>query len=330
MQESDGGPIVPTYAELLDRTDGPQGTSWGVFGDTDELGSVNFMTPARIVAALGLVRRGAVFNLDYPINVFDPPLFKTFRGHAVHHIGGVNEDARDDWLDNFYLQGTTQIDGLRHRRHHDHGFYNGFPDDAIAVGSSVLGVDRWAETAIIGRGVLIDVAGYLASQGRSLDNEGGEPIDVALLDAVASHQGVAFRPGDILMIRTGWMSYLLEEDHTEFHLAQREGLRAPGLLQARESLEWLWDHQFTLAAADNIGFEAFPIAKSSPFHSVTDGGMMHQELIASLGFAIGEVWALDELAADSRETGVWESAVIAKPLNMPGGVGSPANACAIR
>ncbi len=57
---------------------------------------------------------------------------------------------------------------------------------------------------------------------------------------------------------------------------------------------------------------------------------MHQEMIAMLGFAIGELWSLDELAADSDESGKYDCAVIAKPLNLVGGVGSPANAIALR
>lgn len=330
MDEALSNPSVPTYAELLERTDAPAGTSWGLFGPDDELGSVNFMTAERVVEAMKLVKRGKVFNLDYPINVFDPPLFSGARGLAKHNVFARHEDSRDDWLDGFYLQGTTQIDGLRHRRHHDHGFYNGVANEEIREGTSVLGIDKWAESAIIGRGVLIDVAAYLALDGRQLDHENGEPISVDLLDEVARHQDVEFRPGDILMVRTGWAKYLLEDAPASFQESQKDGLRAAGILQSRETVAWLWDHQFTLIAADNIAFEAFPIAESSPFETVTDGGMIHQELIGSLGFAIGEVWQLDKLAADCAATGVYDSAVIAKPLNLRGGVGSPANACALR
>ena len=50
--------------------------------------------------------------------------------------------------------------------------------------------------------------------------------------------------------------------------------------------------------------------------------------IALLGFVIGELWWLDDLAADCTRTGVYDCLVVAKPLNLTGGVGSPANATA--
>jgi hypothetical protein len=58
--------------------------------------------------------------------------------------------------------------------------------------------------------------------------------------------------------------------------------------------------------------------------------MMHQQLIALLGMAIGELWRLDELAEDCARDGIYEFLVVSKPLNLVGGVGSPANAVAIK
>lgn len=44
---------VPTYAELVENGD-PRGSAWGVFGPDDEAGSLNFMTPDRVLAATRL------------------------------------------------------------------------------------------------------------------------------------------------------------------------------------------------------------------------------------------------------------------------------------
>lgn len=45
---------------------------------------------------------------------------------------------------------------------------------------------------------------------------------------------------------------------------------------------------------------------------------------------IGEVWDLEELARDCTQDGVYEFFLVSVPLNLPGGVGSPANAYAIK
>ncbi|MFJ3214049.1 hypothetical protein [Streptomyces flaveolus] len=58
--------------------------------------------------------------------------------------------------------------------------------------------------------------------------------------------------------------------------------------------------------------------------------MMHQELIAKLGLPLGGLWNLTTLVQDSRSTGHWDSLLTVKPLNLTGGVGSPANATALR
>src|SRR5262249_42618900 len=45
---------------------------WGRWGDEDELGTVNFVTPARRVEAAALVRKGAVFSLSIPLDRHGP------------------------------------------------------------------------------------------------------------------------------------------------------------------------------------------------------------------------------------------------------------------
>src|SRR5437870_4006335 len=116
-----------TYADLLARTDAPAGSCWGIFGADDEIGSVNHLTPECVLEAARSVVRGALFNLDYPVNKFNPPL-STTRGLAKHTIFQPSHLGRDDYLDNFYLQSTSQIDGLRHMRTVD-GFYNDWPEE---------------------------------------------------------------------------------------------------------------------------------------------------------------------------------------------------------
>jgi len=59
-------------------------------------------------------------------------------------------------------------------------------------------------------------------------------------------------------------------------------------------------------------------------------GFQHRRLIALQGLPIGEVWDLDELARDCATDGVYEFMLVSAPLNLPGGVGSPPNAYAIK
>jgi Putative cyclase len=138
-------------------------------------------------------------------------------------------------------------------------------------------------------------------------------------------EGVDLRPGDLLLIRTGYPSHAASSG--------KHPSNAAGLEQSREMLAWLWDHRIPLAASDNVALECIPPLQSSPFR--TPGGdqidgLMHAELIALLGMVVGELWRLDELAADCADDGVYEFLLVVKPLNVVGGVGSPPNATAIK
>ena len=76
-------------------------------------------------------------------------------------------------------------------------------------------------------------------------------------------------------------------------------------------------------AADNPAIEAWP-------HKLEVDQYIHFRLIPLLGMPMGEMWFVDDLAADCAEDGVYEFLLTSAPLNVLGGVGSPPNALAIK
>jgi hypothetical protein len=318
--------VIPRYEELTQRDGAPNCSAWGIFGDDDELGTVNFISTDSVVQATRLVEQGKVFNLDCPINAFHT---WTGRRNAEHVIFQRREDSRDDYLDSFYLQSTSQIDGLRHIRHPEYGFYNGHQDASIVVGTTELGIQHWADSGIVGRGVLLDVARSYQRRGKPIDFKSNQTISVTDLERTAEEQGLKFRPGDILLIRTGWLDHYFNVLTEDERIAFASDIRSPGLIQSYETLSWLWNHQFSVIAADNMAVEAIPPIDNTPFEGRTLG-LMHHDLIALLGFALGELWHLDDLADDCNADKRYEFLLTAKVLNLVGGVGSPPNAMAIK
>lgn len=320
---------MPTYDEL------PAGASWSVFGPGDQLGTVNFLTPERVADAARLIRTGRRFGLDYPVTAFEPYPTGT-RKPLEHRVFSNNEFHRDDWVDSFYLQSSSQLDALRHIGHPEHGFYGGLPPAENTDDSTALGIQHYAEAGIAGRGVLLDVPRFFAREGLDYDTERTIPIDAAMLDRILASQGVELRGGDMLLIRTAWAERFLAKTPEE--RAATPWRLSPGLAQKENVLRWLWDHEVALVAADNLAVEADPVLDSDfrtlgerpPERGVDHSGMLHRPLIALLGMALGELWRLDELAAACDEDGVYDFFLTAKPLNLPGGVGSPPNAIAIR
>ena len=59
-------------------------------------------------------------------------------------------------------------------------------------------------------------------------------------------------------------------------------------------------------------------------------GFQHRRLIALQGMPIGEMWDVDELAQACVGDGTYECMLVSIPLNLPDGVGSPANAYEVK
>ena len=313
----------PRFADLPIGPNAPPGSSWGVFGDADEFGTLNFIGPAQVQAAAELVRAGRVFALNWDVALPSPPLFG--RGTPTHTLfekfDGI---VLDDWLDTFYLQGSTQWDGLRHYSDAEYGWYGGAShDDVGASGPGRLGIEHLARRGIAARGVLLDV-------GRSVERDGGEldpfdffPIGPELIERLAAEQGVELRAGDVLLFRTGWVEAyerLTQDERERLAAAGRPG--SPGLY-GDDLPAFLWDHGIAAVAADNPALEAG--------HPGTGSNLsLHKALLARLGMPLGELWVLGPLAADCAADGVYECFLTSAPLNVAGGAGTPANAVAIK
>lgn len=324
---------LPSYAELAGRPEPVRGTAWGLFGEHDELGTLNHLTPARAAAAARLVRSGRSYSLNLPLDAFSPPLI-AHRAAVQHEVFGLNAFHRDDRLDSFFPQASSQIDGFRHFAHPDKGFYNGVPGERLIAGTPDLGVQRFAEHGIVGRGVLLDLAAYRAAHGKGFGLTEPARVDVDELDAALAWQGTSLEAGDILLINFGWLERMLSVPADQ----RPHVVTSPGLAAQERTAAWIWDHRLALVASDNLALEAWPADPSGvpvaaeqrgELERSTHTGMLHRILIPLLGLAIGELWRLDELVAACRAEKRDSFFLVAQPMHVTGGVGSLANARAI-
>ena len=315
---------LPSYDELPVRAGAPAGAAWGVFGDDDEVGTINLLTPERVIAATSSIRTGKVFALNLPINIPDPPLFT--RGKHTHtvKIFPNAEFVLDDFLDNFYPQASSQWDALAHVKHPVHGAYNGIPDKEITGrGGMRLGIDNLARRGIAGRGVLADVARYHERVGKSIDFTTAKSIPLEDVQAALEDEGVELRAGDILLVRIGWTKfYLSASDEIKAELAKETVV--PGIEGSERTARWLWNNHLAAVASDSPALEALPKPAGE------EAEFLHFHMLAFFGMPIGEMWNLEGLADDCAADGDYDFFLTSAPLNIPGGVGSPPNALAIK
>ena len=293
--------------------------AWGVFGADDQLGAVNFLTAERVRRAITLVHTGDVFNVVLPLTAFNPPLYG--RAPLEHTLFQPDRNSWDDRLDTFYLQGSTHWDGLRHIRAREFGFWGGATDETLTAGPGLLGIEHWVEHGFVGRGVLLDVAKKYEAEKPGYDPFQERSVTAADLQETADLQGVELQPGDILCIRMGWMGKYAALDEAG-RTAASSSYVFVGLAADEELSRWLWNRNIVAVACDN------PAAEVSPGDPAV--GSLHRRLVPLLGMVLGELFDFESLAEACAADRRYDFLFVSVPLNLPGGVGSPANAIAIR
>jgi kynurenine formamidase len=304
------------------REVGKRLSNWGRWGPDDRLGALNHITPERRAAGAGLARTGKLFDLGLPVGAKGIQPSGGSRVNPVHLMNITSLDLRgrpdnacvaDDFIF-MPLQSVTQWDGLAHFGY-DGMLYNGVPADTVTTmhGSTVLSIDQIAASGPAGRGVLLDIA-RLRGVDRFPRGFGITPAD---LDEAEATQGVKVGAGDILLVRTGWLRHFTVDDSVA---AFWDGAAGLDLACA----DWLHARDVAAVCSDNWGIE-----RRDPTEA-TSGLPLHCVLIRDMGMSLGEIFVLDELAADCAEDGVWEFFLAAPPLKVVGGVGTPITPLAIK
>jgi kynurenine formamidase len=317
---------LPSYDELPQADRGGR-SGWGVFGPLDSIGLLNLQTPERVVEAAQLIKRGTIFPLDAALDAFNPPV-DSDRGlprHRLLHRPVADIGDFDDVYDNFYPQTSSQWDSLGHVGYAPGVFYNGATPEEVMAGSRNT-IDHWARKGIAGRAVLLDLERALVESGRPYSPEGATAFSVADLELARDRSGVAFSTGCTVLLRTGFVRWYREQPY-ESRAAIARRLKAPGVEHSEAMARYLWDSGVAAIASDTYAVEVWPpdfTSAAFPF------GFLHRVLIGQLGMALGELWSLEDLAADCADDGVYEFFLTSAPLNAPGGIGSPPNALAIK
>jgi kynurenine formamidase len=216
----------------------------------------------------------------------------------------------------------SQWDSLGHVAYSADNFYNGATESDIEAGRRNT-IEHWARHGIAGRAVLIDMVRTFAGSERDYDPGTSTEFSVGDLEAARLRSAVEFQPGDILVIHTGFARWYLDQSAAA---RARVGntMATPGIASGEDMCRYLWNSQVAAIASDTFAVEVFPADRTTPLR------FLHRMLIGQFGMALGELWWTEDLAADCAADGVYEMFLVSAPLNLKGGIGSPANAVAIK
>ncbi|KAL2268941.1 hypothetical protein VTJ83DRAFT_3787 [Remersonia thermophila] len=331
--------LVPDFDNLPKVEGQPQGCTWGLFdkdGNKDVLGTLNFLTPNVVAAAAAEVKDGVSISLNWPLNAVKIPI--TGRKPPVHrpmHLNEVGVDCEifDEELE-LNTQASSQWDSQCHFTVNGIA-YNGLraslEDFSVqsTAENTLPTVDQWhARGAIAGRGVFIDWKRYHEHiTGTPYHPLDGYRITAEDLEKAAKHQGVEFKYGDILIVRTGFTEML--EAPTPEDMAKFQAAKLSGVHGTEETARWLWNHRFAAVAGDAIAFEALPPVKPNGTVGKMEDLVLHRWLLNQFGMPIGELWDLRALSEYCKRTGRYSFLLTSVPLNHPGLIASPSNALAL-
>lgn len=289
------------------------------------VGPAGDQSPEEILSALQLPRQGRVFSLALPRYTgmplfgshppFQVTMYRTpsgLRGDGVEPWGPHNEVNLQYMAEN--VSGTAHsgahVDALAHMTigDDDHWYGGGNAREHLGDRGPSVG-DGSKLPPFIRRGILLDVPGYLGVDALASH----QAVDAAQLQAVAEHQGVTVRPGDVVLIRTGYLGAWPDADAMALHTAA-----GPDISAAR----WLLDQGVVATGSDTETYEVQP---APDLGSPANPQPVHTLLLIENGIYLFEGIYLEELAAER----VHEFLFVALPLKIQGTTGSMLDPVAI-
>jgi kynurenine formamidase len=331
----------------------PEGSTWGDFGEDDQLGRLNLITPEKVKQGIAEVHEGLSLCLSMPLdypggNVLNP------RRHApqvsptlqdgcpclnfpLWKLDSRNTDVLSDDQVTLALQYSTQWDSFAHvgaffdvdgTGDQQKVYYNGYRANEHIVGPFDYREEEDAPVEGPYGATALGVANMArkAIQGRAVlvdlkKHFGLERHYVGHDDLlrVLEKDRVVVEPGDMLVLHTGFTEVLVGMNHKpDIEVLNRTA----AVLDGRDDalLQWITDSRVAAICADNYAVEGLPPRERlgpRPFLP------LHQHCLFKLGVPLAELWWLKDLAEWLGARGRSRFLLTAPPLYLPGAVGSP-------
>lgn len=289
-------------------------SNWRRWGADDERGTLNLITEQNVLRAIATARTGTVITLGRPLDVEDPPYYPKgdeYPGgldHAIEHemitawgsnAGGPVQAASDQVHVQCHGLDNTHMDAICHIGYGGVG-YNGRPFTEMVDDTGARASDILIAGPVVTRAVLVDVPRL-----RGIDHlPGGEPVTEEDLRRAAPD----LSPGDALIIRTG---------------RARAGDDGRNFIEKFGHLAGL--HHSAMKVVGELDVSVLGMDGSADNFPAVDENRLpiHVLSLVHLGVHLLHNLAVEELADALAERGTSEFMLVAAPLRLPRGTGSP-------
>lgn len=147
----------------------------------------------------------------------------------------------------------------------------------------------------------------------ALDPFSATQIPLSQLQQLIQERHIAFRPGDILFVRSGFTAaYDALTEAEQMALPERPKAEFAGVESSEAMLRFLWENQFAAVAGDAPAFERSPPVGPH----ADDRFVLHEWLLAGWGMPIGEMFDLEKLSEVCRELERYNFFLSSVPLKV--------------
>jgi kynurenine formamidase len=295
------------YERALDEL-----SNWGRWGEDDELGAANLITPEKRRAAAALVTEGISVSLAHDVVQEQSLDGGTILDRQVLRVSATGASDRYQYTGSYHGTIHSHLDAVACHIMVDGVGYNGVSQEDIeAAGGCPRGDINALRDGIVTRGILFDATllpGKATPEGWL---EPGTPVHAADLVALEEIQGVRVEPGDVILLYTGrWKRraalgpWPTSEGVAGYHPDVAHFLKERGVSFIGHDM---WN---------DVSPHEFSSEELLPLHRLA---------LVSLGVGIFDNLDFERVAEVARELGRYEFLFTAAPLRIEMGMGSPLN-----
>jgi kynurenine formamidase len=285
----------------------------GRWGEDDELGTLNYITPAKRVAAAGLVRIGEPLSLARPLSTEQSPGNPTPPTHVMVQASRANPSASalDYFAGQPHGRSFTHLDAIAHNNFEGR-VYNGRRAEEVYHHKGLTFGSSFAQRhGIFTRGVLLDIARLRGVEYLEPD----QGVSVADLEAAEEKQGVRLGSGDALLVHIGYLQFERATGrYGNIYTGQFAGLTP-------DTIAWMHEREVAVYGGDCI-------EQNHPCERF-NGLPLHRIAIPSMGLNLLDYPDVEPLAARCAELDTWEFLFTMAPIALPKSTGSFINPTAV-
>ena len=312
--QSNGRPTIATEEDF--RRAMKELSNWGRWGEDDELGAANLITPVKRKQALALAKEGLAVSLAHDVAQEKAADAPNILERVLGNVSPTGSTDRYQYTGTYHGVIHSHLDAVDCHVMVDGKGYNGRSmDDIKATGGCPKGNINALKDGVVTRGVLFDATrlpGKASAQGWL---EPGTAIHREDLEALEKIERVKVSSGDVILLYTGrWRR----------RAALGPWPNANGFAGYHADVAYFMKERGVSFIGGDGPNDVVPTGLPEAI-----GTPLHRLALVAMGVSIFDNLDFERAAEQARRLNRYELLFMAAPLRIDKGTGSPLNPLAI-